>query len=140
MCTFLKFYAGVEPSPDLAMIGWVDESDNKLKIVAGMHGFLGKMCQIHIAYAEGWKFSPRQMLHEVFKYAFVVRGRELLVGIVSSANLSAMRFDMHLGFTELYRIPGMHDDGADVVLLGMRKENCRYLVEAENLPLLVGNG
>jgi hypothetical protein len=38
--------------------------------------------------------------------------------------------DLHLGFRELYRLPGMHDDGADLVLLGMTKSECRYINQA----------
>lgn len=127
--TFLEEYAGVQPSKDLVMIGWLEQ--DSLKIVVGMHGFLGKVCQIHIAFAPDWHFSPREMLRVVFNYAFVTRGCELLIGIVNSKNEQAMRFDAHLGFKELHRIPGMHDDGGDIVILGLRKSDCKYLKKEE---------
>ena len=139
MATFLKAYSHVEPSPDLSMIGWVCPDEQELKIVCGMQGFIGKVCQIHIAFAPEWKYTPKAMLHAVFNYAFTGRGRELLIGIVSSENKEAMRFDKHLGFSELFRLPGMHDDGADLVVLGMYRHECRYIQQDLRLVKQVGN-
>ena len=127
LAEFLRRYAFVTPSQDMQCVGWV--SEGKLVIVVGLQGFLGKVCQIHLAFAPGWHYSPRTMLREVFHHAFVTAGREMLVGIVNSKNEKAMRMDAHLGFRELIRLPGMHDDGGDLVLLGMSKDNCRYLDE-----------
>ena len=122
---FLRHHAGVQPSTDMQCMGWV--SEGRLVIVVGMNGFLGKVAQIHQAFAPDWHFSPREMLREVFKYAFVTAQRELLLGIVNSRNEKAMRMDEHLGFRELFRLPGVHDDGGDMVLMGMTKNECRYL-------------
>ena len=124
LASFLQ-RAGVQPSPDLRVIGWV--SENRLAIVVGLNGFLGSLAQIHMAYAPDWHFTPRALLGEVFRYAFTQEKREMLIGVVNSKNTKALRMDLHLGFKELYRLPGMHDDGGDLVLLGMTKDNCRYL-------------
>ena len=125
LAEFLRTYALVTPTQDMQCVGWV--SEGKLVIVVGLQGFLGKVCQIHLAFAPGWHYSPRSMLREVFRHAFITAGREMLVGIVNSKNEKALRMDAHLGFRELYRLPGMHDDGGDLVLIGMTKDNCRYL-------------
>lgn len=125
---FLKHHAGVHPSADLQCIGWLDE-DKKLVIVVGFNGFMGKVAQIHLAFADGWHFSPRAMLREVFKYAFETAKREMLIGVVNSKNEKAMRMDLHLGFRELHRLNGMHDDDGDIVVLGMTRSECRYLDE-----------
>src|SRR5262245_16972170 len=114
-------------------IGWVSDEDNKLVIVVGFDGFTGKVAQIHLAFAEGWHFTPRAMLREVFKYAYVTAQRELLIGIVNSKNEKAMRMDLHLGFREIMRLPRMHDDDGDLVLLGMTKSECRYLDAKEEV-------
>ena len=132
---FLQQHAGVHPSADLRVMGWV--SEGKLVIAVGLNGFLGKLAQIHIAFERNWHFSPRAMLEEVFRYAFIEMGREMLLGVVNSNNTKAMRWDQHLGFRELYRLPGMHDDGGDVVLLAMKKDECRYLTRR---PLLEKTG
>ena len=103
MANFLHAHAMVQPSPDLTMIGWVE--DDSLQIVAGLNGFIGKVAQIHIAFAPEWHFSPRLMLRAVFRYAFLDRKLKLLVGILNSNNERAMKFDKHLGFRELLRLP-----------------------------------
>lgn len=127
MTAFMQHYAGVYPGNDLQVIGWV--SEHKLVMVVGFNGFIGKLAQIHAAYAPGWHFTPRAMLREVFHHAFNTAQLEMLLGVVNSKNVRAMKFDLRLGFRELHRLPGMHDDGGDLVLLGMKKAECRYLRE-----------
>jgi hypothetical protein len=39
----------------------------------------------------------------------------------------AMRMDLHLGYHEIFRLPGMHEDGGDLIVLAMKKTECRYL-------------
>ena len=134
--SFLRVYAGVSPSDDLQCLGWV--SEGKLVMAVGLNGFVGKVAQIHIAYAPSWHFTPRAMLREVFNYAFNTVGLEMLLGVLNGKNERAMRYDAHLGFRELFRLPGVHDDGGDLVLLGLKKSECRYLaMSAEQPPMLV---
>jgi RimJ/RimL family protein N-acetyltransferase len=125
---FLRMRCGVVPSDDMVCIGWV--SDGKLQIVVGYNGFIGKVAQIHLAFAPGWHFPPRAMLRECFRYAFETAKLEMLIGVLNSKNERAMRFDQHLGFRELHRLPGMHDDDGDIVMLGMTKSECRYIDQA----------
>jgi L-amino acid N-acyltransferase YncA len=133
MARFLHTHAFVHPSADLKLMGWL--SDGRLALVVGFNGFIGKVAQIHVAYAEGWNYTPRKMLREVFRYAFNTAGREMLIGVVNSKNVRAMRMDIHLGFTERFRLPGMHDDGGDLVVLGMDKSECRYLTDADDIQV-----
>jgi hypothetical protein len=127
MANFLHHYAHVNPTMDLQLFGWVTE--DKLRIVVGLNGFLGKVCQMHLAMEPGHEYSPKIMLKSVFEATFGEYGREQVLGIVNSLNGKAMRYDTHLGFEEVLRLPGMHDDGGDVVVLSLKKENCKYLKE-----------
>jgi len=129
MAQFLREHANVQPSLDLRMVGWL--SEGQLVIVVGFNAWIGSVCQIHMAFDRNWHFAPRQLLREVFRYAFIDAKREMLIGIVNSKNERAMRMDLHLGFTEVTRLPGLHDDGGDIVVLGMRKDQCRYLQDQE---------
>ena len=52
-----------------------------------------------------------------------------MLGVVNSKNESAMRFNKHLGFKELSRLPEIHDDGGDLVLFKMDKSECKWLKE-----------
>src|SRR5262245_28090330 len=125
MFAFLQEYAQVIPSPDLQVLAWVKEATDgpgpaQLKIVVGLNGWLGHVCQMHVAFAPGWTYSPRIMLQTVFKHAFDTNKRKLVLGIVNSKNEAALRYDLHLGFKELWRIPEMHDDDGDIIVLGMK--------------------
>lgn len=122
---FLQLHGGVSPSADARYIGWVEE--DRLKILVCLAGFVGKVCQMHIAMAPEYHYSPREMLAECFRYAFEDCKREMVLGVVNSLNQRAMRYDIHLGFTELYRLPKMHDSGGALVLLGMTKDECIWL-------------
>lgn len=129
LAQFLYLRAGVHPSADLKLVAWAQ--DNAVKIVVGFNGFLGKICSMHTAYAEGFHFTPREMLRASFGYAFDFEKCEKIMGIVNSLNLRAMKFDAHLGFTEEHRLPGLHDEGGDVVILSMTRAQCRYLEEPD---------
>lgn len=125
MAMFLQAYAHIAPSADLQLVGWV--TDDKLRMVVGLSGFLGKVCQIHVAMQPGFAFTPQEMLAGVFKLVFEDFQRETLVGIVNSNNEKAMKYDLHLGFKEVARLPGMHDDGGDMVVLALAKADCKYI-------------
>ena len=131
MSNFLLRYAFVGATADLKMIGWIE--NDELKLVVGFNAFIGKVCQMHVAMAPDFRFSPKAMLKACFKYAFLERNCELVTGLVNSLNEAAMKYDLHLGFKELYRIKGLHDEGGDIVLLGMRKDECPYLSMIEEL-------
>ena len=122
---FLRHRAGVVPSEDLRMIVWF--TGGRPKLVVGFNSFVGKTCQMHVAMESGFRFTPRAMLKACFSYAFVMCGIELLLGVVKSSNEAAMKYDQHLGFKELYRLPGLAEDDSDLVFFGMRKSECRFL-------------
>jgi len=125
MMQFLTHYTGVSPTMDTQLLGWVVNDD--LKVVVGFNGFLGKICQMHVAMQPDFKFSPRELLKQSFKHAYTVRKCDMVLGIVNSFNHDAMRYDAHLGFKELWRLPKMHEEGGDLVVLGMTRAECKYL-------------
>ena len=50
----------------------------------------------------------------------------------SSDLTKAMDYDKKLGFNEVLRFAGMHDDGGDLVVLEMNKANCRWIRELKH--------
>ena len=130
IASFMRYHAKVSPSPDMVFFGWVSDAQHRrgsLVMGVSLDGFLGKTAQINVAMAEGFHFVPKAMLREVFYYAFVTAQREVLLGVLNSKNTKAMRFDAHLGFREVARLPGVHENGGDFVLLAMTRGECRYL-------------
>jgi hypothetical protein len=127
MADFMLAKAYVQPSMDARYIAWTDPGGSRLKMVVAFTAFVGTTCQIHVALTGDYKFTPRKMLEAAFDYAFNQAGRDLLIGIVNSKNEAAMRYDRHLGFSESHRLPGVHDDGGDIVIFTMNRNQCRYL-------------
>ena len=135
MGAFLGMTAGVKPSPELVMVGWFDQEKKSLKMCVGLDTFIGKTCHIHVGMAPEFHFTPREVLDKVFNFAFGTEegqaAREMIIGVVNSKNAAALKYDLHLGFKELFRIPKMHDDDGDVVILGMTRDECKYLDQKE---------
>lgn len=127
LLAFLRHHCHAVLTDHAHVFGWV--SEDNVVIAVGIDGWLGKTAQIHVAFAEGWHYPPREMLRAVFKHCFDHCKLEMLLGVVNSNNERAMRFDRHLGFRVLHTLPGMHDDGGDILLLGMHRKECRYLKE-----------
>jgi RimJ/RimL family protein N-acetyltransferase len=129
LASFMQHYAHVCASPDTRFIGWVEQGE--LKMCVAFNAFLGRTCQIHVAMMPGYHFTPRKMMDACFHFAFEELRVSTLLGIVNSNNKKALRYDMHLGFKEEHRMPGMHDDNGDIVLLSMARADCKYLKEKE---------
>jgi RimJ/RimL family protein N-acetyltransferase len=134
MAAFMQKHALVKPTSDSRHIGWVDNSNPARARLLGavcFNTFIGSTCQLHVAMDGGYHFTPREMLATVMDVAFNRFGIKKLLGIVNSRNEKAIRYDRHLGFVEEYRMAGMHDEGGDIVVFSMTKEQCRYLRHEE---------
>lgn len=133
LAMFLLKHAYTQPTPDMKCMAWAqnDGLKSELCMVVAFNAFMGKTCQLHVAMAPGFHFTPKEMLRAVFHHAFIDFGVKKLLGIVNSNNQKAINYDEHLGFTEEYRLVGMHDDGGDIVLLSMTPERCRYIDMSE---------
>lgn len=119
---FLKQRIQIMWSEDFEALGRV--VDGKLIGAVGFHGFNGASCFVHMAGDPGW--MSRGLLETVSRYVFVMRGMNMMFGMVPSGNTRAYDIDLRLGFKELLTIPGAHPDGA-MHMLVMRKEDCRWL-------------
>jgi hypothetical protein len=96
------------------------------RIIAGVvyDGFLGGCCQMHQA-IEGR--MSRDFVHAAFHYPFVQLGLNCVLGIVAESNAAALKMDRHLGFKTLCRIKHGGRGGEDILLMEMRREDCRFL-------------
>jgi len=118
---------GVQPCGDLKALFWVDD-ENKIEWVVGYTAFIGKTCQMHVINLTE-AYTPKALLFGAFDYPFNYLGVEKIIAIVNSLNTRAMNYDKKLGFTEVVRLEGMHDDGGDLVVLEMNKADCRWIRE-----------
>lgn len=83
-------------------------------------------CMMHIA-SDGTKnWMSRQYLVMAFHVPFVQWGLRRVTGLVKAGNEQALSFDKHLGFVQEGVIRCGFGD-CDGILLGMLKEECRFL-------------
>jgi len=118
---------GVQPCGDLQALFWVDE-ENKIEWVIGYTAFIGKTCQMHMVNLKGG-YTPKGLLFGAFDFPFNYLGIEKAIGILNSLNTKAVEYDKKLGFTEVVRLEGMHDDGGDLIVMEMNKADCRWIKE-----------
>lgn len=86
----------------------------------------GASCYMHVA-AEGKHWLNRDFLWHCFYYVFKTLGSKVAIGLVPSTNIAAIRFDKHLGFEELTRIPDGHPAGDLVVLTITQAQAAKWL-------------
>lgn len=97
------------------------------KLLGGVifNGFTGASIAIHMA-----GFDPhwvnRDMLWVAFDYPFRQLDCKKLFGLLPSSNQKALEIDLKLGFKKVAVIPEVYPD-ADMVVLEMRREDCRWL-------------
>jgi hypothetical protein len=107
-------------------IGIIDVE--KASIVRGgviLTAFTGSSCMIHVAGRdEHW--MNRDILWVVFHYVFLQLGCVRVLSTIEAANEHSLRFNLRIGFRELYRVERMFPSG-DGVLTAMNREGCRWL-------------
>jgi len=115
----------ISPSEDLRLIAHSD-SRGQIDAVVAYNGWTYRVCSMHVA-GDGGRWIDRQMLRVCFDYAFNQGDRVAVYGQVASNNEAALRLDKHLGFREVHRICDAVSNGVDLVILEMRREDCRWL-------------
>lgn len=80
---------------------------------------------MHMAVFDSTKVT-RNALYHVFHYPFIQLKCERLFVSVPSTNAKALEIDRKLGFKELAVVPRAFP-GADGVILGMEREDCKWL-------------
>ena len=102
------------------------EIDGNLVAAVGYCTFMTKACQAHIAAVDEVNWMNRDFLWAMFDYPFNKLGVSVILGQVCADNESALRLNRHLGFKVIAEIPDAHMDG-DLVIMAMRREDCRFL-------------
>ena len=98
------------------------------ELVAGIlyEGYNKQSIWGHVAAEPGSQWLNKEFLRFCCDYAFVTCGVQMVLGYMEASNAHALRFANHLGFRETARITQAARDGGDILILKMRKEDCRY--------------
>jgi RimJ/RimL family protein N-acetyltransferase len=101
------------------------EIDGKVVAVVAYTNFQDKSCCMHTAsIVPNW--ISKDLLWAAFDYPFNSLKVKVILAAVASTNKEALKLDRHLGFVDKAYIEDAHIDG-DLVILAMRRENCRWL-------------
>lgn len=115
--------AGLVHSPGLRAIEAV-EGERILGMVA-YDGWTPNACSMHVAIDE--VIASRRLLRPAFGIPFVELKKQVVIGTVLGTNDRALALDLHLGFKVQCRIQDAWAPGVDLIILSMRREECRWL-------------
>lgn len=114
---------GLKWSEDFRAIGAV-RNDCLLAVVA-YNAFTGRTCMMHSAIDDPSVIN-RTFVKAIFEYPFVEVGLTHVLAPVEASNTRALSIDSQCGFREINRFEGASMDGSDLILLQIRKHECRW--------------
>lgn len=118
---------GLAPTPHIQCIGNVTQKG--ILGVVGYDQFNKASVVMHVAGEPGW--LTRSLIWAAFDYPFNVCGVNVVIAPIASTNTKSLTLVKRLGFELSTVIPDAHPDG-DLVLLTMRRDQCRYLSRKHN--------
>ena len=118
--------ANLVPDGQFRAIEAVDEASGKILAAVGYDGWMDNACCMHVALDH--PSAGRYVLRPAFRIPFVELGLGVVVAKVVSTNVRALALDKALGF----KVVGVGRDwirpGVDLVVMEMRREDCRWLL------------
>lgn len=121
---WLSERTGYLPTRNARGLAAVDGS-GRTRGVVGYDGWT--QAAVHCHMAVDTPIAWRALLPEAFRYPLETCGRRLLIALVTADNARSLALARHFGFAETARIRGGWSDGVDLVLLELRKDDCRWL-------------
>ena len=112
-------------SSDSIGIGLEEDGELIAGVVFNMYTKAG-IC-MHVAAVPGKRWMTKEYLWRVFAYPFLQLNCNRVTGLVREDNIVAQKFDEHIGFKREGLIRKGATDGANFILYGMLKEECRWL-------------
>lgn len=115
---------GCALTPGATAIEAIDSAGRVLGMVV-FDGWTPNAVQLHVAVdtPAAWVALTRPM----FQYVFEQAGREVLMGMVLGSNTKCLRLARGLGFRGSHRVKDGHSKGVDLVMVEIRKNECRWL-------------
>lgn len=95
-------------------------------VAVGYNGFLGKVCTMHVLIRDKSRFT-RQVLRAAFGLPFNGWGMQAVLGAVDESNPAALELDRRLGFKQAMIIAGGAEDGSDLYIMRMDRDECRWI-------------
>ena len=102
----------------------------ELRAVALYNHWSREGCMAHIVSDEGRRWATRGVLYAFFAYPFIQGGLKRITLPVRADNIAAQILALKLGFSFEGRLR-CAVDGHDEIIMGMRREECRWIEETE---------
>lgn len=110
---------------DARAIGWGTPDD--IRAVAIYERWSGNDCVVHLVSDRRPGWLSRRFLAAGFAYPFVQAGLRRITGLVPASNERALRLNQHFGYRQEGRLRHAADDGGDLIIMGMLREDCPYI-------------
>lgn len=101
--------------------------DNQPLVVVGFFNYDGINIEGAIAAAEKKRWANRKFIERCFRYVFQENGCRRMTVRVEEGNDEALKLDLGLGFVHEGTLRKASQNGKDVHILGMLKEECRWI-------------
>ena len=119
-----KIYGRDRFPPDAPSIGLLENGRIVGGVVYTMYTGNGIMMNVAGGY-KGW--INRAFLRAAFAYPFKQLGCTRVSGLVRVDNFAAQKFDERLGFKREGLVRRGDDDGTDLIMYGMLREECKWI-------------
>jgi RimJ/RimL family protein N-acetyltransferase len=103
------------------------EEDGELIAGVVFNMYTGPSISMHVAAVPGRRWMTKEYLFRCFAYPFLQLNCRRITGLVRADNFVAQKFDEHLGFRREGLLREACDDGTDMILYGMLKNECRFI-------------
>lgn len=119
-----KIYGSDRFPPDAPSIGLLENGRIVGGVVYTMYTGNGIMMNVAGGY-KGW--INRAFIRAAFAYPFKQLGCTRVSGLVRADNYAAQQFDERLGFKREGLVRRGDDDGTDLIMYGMLREECKWI-------------
>ena len=116
--------AFVPPTNDLKALLWFSKRGT-IDWVVGYNNWIGKTVQMHVVSSR--VYCPKVFVYDIFNYPFNKHGINIIFGTINSLNVKSISLAKKIGFKEKVRWSKAHNDEGDLVLMELKKENCKWI-------------
>lgn len=121
--SWLGSRCGYTPGDDFRAIKATDAT-GRIRGMVGFDSWWPNAAHMHVALDSAT--ACRALLQPAFRYVFGIAAKALAIGVVPAHNAKSLRFAKSVGFSETHRIRDGWEQGDDMVVLELRREDCRF--------------
>jgi hypothetical protein len=103
------------------------ERDGEIVVSVVYDRFTGNDICMHVAAKPGVMWVRREAMHRFFAYPFLQLGCNRVTGLVAATNLTARKFDEHIGFVQEGVLREGLPNGEALIVYGMLRAECRWI-------------